>query len=202
MRMRIALSLLAMLVASGCNSGETPTPIPSNTPTPSAQDGEPIHDNEDPPPAAPAASDPSTSDKTPPPEVSAPAPAADEPAPQPSSDAATSTEPQPASPSSPPADQPASSDPAKLVEQLSDANERDVVTRELVAIGPAAVDPLIGALGSDSWEIRASAVFCLGQLGDAARSALPRLKEISLQDEVPAVRDAAAFAIDSIDQTQ
>lgn len=48
----------------------------------------------------------------------------------------------------------------------------------LVAIGPAAVPGLIGALGGDSQEIRIWATRALGELGPAARPAVPALARL------------------------
>jgi hypothetical protein len=186
--------LLALLIAAGCNSGETPTPVPSNTPTPSAQDGQPIRDNEpEPSSESPATDDQASTNKNPPTETPVTSSTPDEPLEQPEPSAPTAT-------TSPAA--PTSADAAQLVEKLAVADERDAVTRQIVAQGAAAVEPLVAALQNDSLEIRASAVFCLSQLGKDARPALPQLKEVAENDKAPAVRDAAAFAIDAIERTQ
>ena len=190
---RLAFVLIAAVGIVGCNTEGTPTPVPSNTPTPSPQDGKPPSD------AHTRDSVPPTSDQSAAEEPGAKAPAsADEPA-----SSADSLEPdEPAAPPSSignaPPQPPVSADPSELVQKLTNVEQRDAVTRQLVMQGSAAVEPLMGALRSDDWQVRASAVFCLGQLGGEARSALPELQIIAENDEVPAVRDAAAFAMDAI----
>ena len=183
MRIRIGLSMFTLLLMASCGSrSDAPTPVPSPSPTPSAQDSQPAEDagpdtpdgptNSDTAPELPTTGNLPSTIQTPPP--------ADE------KDSTTAAD-------------VASLDADQLVARLQDANDRDVVTRQLVNLGAAAVEPLVGALKSDNWELRASAVFCLGQMGAAARPALPQLQEVAKSDENPAVRDAAAFAIDALE---
>gem|GEM_PF-2311338 len=193
MRTRIAVGMLTLLLTAGCNSGDIPTPVPNNTPTPSAQDTEPTGETG----TENSATKPGDeSSRNVPPSAEPPTTVA-EPEQADKNDASASA----TNTVSGEVTTAATSqlDPDQWIAKLSDANDRDVVTRQLVALGPAAVEPLIGALKSDNWEVRASAVFCLGQLGADARPALPELKEVAKGDEVAAVRDVAAFAIDALE---
>jgi len=64
---------------------------------------------------------------------------------------------------------------------------------ELSRLGPAAVEPLIGALGHDAPAIRLGAVRALGQIGDA-RAVAPLIAVLAA-DEDEEVRSAAASAL-------
>lgn len=69
-------------------------------------------------------------------------------------------------------------------------------------IGSPAVPALIKTLGDKKWGVRASAVEALGQIGPAAKDALPVLIKILRNgDEVECVRGEAAIAIGEIHNT-
>lgn len=207
------LSLLLATALVGCGSGDTPTPVPSNTPIDSPQDVSPRDDNDDESESATDNSsdkEPNSSDVAPPPPDDVPmteeTPKADA-----ANDAAASTDAKTPTDSAPdkPASSPASPsnteqadlaalEPEQLIERLADDKQRDAATRALVAKGPATLEALKTALDNEDWQVRAAAVFTIGQLGEAAAPAHDKLKQIAEQDENPAVRDAAAFALDAL----
>ena len=88
---------------------------------------------------------------------------------------------------------------ALLLRALNDPNPlvRERATQDLVQAGNAAVDPLVKVLEDDNPRVRTAAARGLGRLKRDARKALPALKHASL-DADPAVRDAAAWAIEVI----
>jgi hypothetical protein len=90
----------------------------------------------------------------------------------------------------------------ELIEQLGSPKTRDAASAAIVAKGPSAVSSLSDALTHENWQIRAGAVFTLGQLGKDAESVLPALKSLAQNDGEEAVRDAAQFAIDAIENRQ
>jgi len=63
----------------------------------------------------------------------------------------------------------------------------------------AAIPALVGALSVESAQTRREVALTLGLFGSEAASALPRLREVSENDQVDYVRNAAASAIDSIE---
>jgi hypothetical protein len=205
MRIKLAGYLLTVVALAGCDAGRTPSPVPSNTPIPSASDLPPAEPSstsspsksgekqtsepETAPPALPTEI-PSTQEQSPTNPANLPAK---------NSEATNEITPkQSAAPGSPLEQELAQLSPEQLVERLSDEPARDLATRQLVAKGTEAVEPLLKALDHSDWQIRAVAVFTLGQLGADANPALPKLKELAASDQAPAVRDAAAFAVDSI----
>jgi hypothetical protein len=88
---------------------------------------------------------------------------------------------------------------ADLIEKLSDAKQRDLAARAIVARGAEAVDPLVKALDADDAQVRAAAAFALGQLGKDAASAKDRLKKMAQDDRDEIARDAATFALDALE---
>jgi hypothetical protein len=68
----------------------------------------------------------------------------------------------------------------------------------LLAQGSDAIPLLIATLEDDNYHVRAGAVFSLGQFGPQAKSASAKLEELANDDEWEVVRDAATFAIQSI----
>lgn len=76
----------------------------------------------------------------------------------------------------------------------TDPDVRQNLAQALAKIGPAAVEPLIAALGDDLAERRAGAAYALGQIGAPARSALPKLLD-ALDDKDLDVRRQASYAI-------
>ncbi|HEV3259903.1 MAG TPA: HEAT repeat domain-containing protein, partial [Gemmataceae bacterium] len=76
----------------------------------------------------------------------------------------------------------------------SEQEGQEDLIKVLVQIGPAAVPTLIELLGAEKPEIRSQAATILGDMGPAARVAVPALKE-ALQDQEPVVRSAAAAAL-------
>jgi HEAT repeat protein len=67
----------------------------------------------------------------------------------------------------------------------------------LVQIGPAALPTLIELLEAEKPEIRCQAAAILGNMGPAARVAVPALRK-ALQDQEPAVRSATAAAVQAL----
>jgi len=88
---------------------------------------------------------------------------------------------------------------AALVDALGDPKMSLVAAEELAERGEEAVPPLIDALDHNDETIRQRAIFTLGQLGPAARDALPRLKELAETGDTEVVQDSAKFAIDAIE---
>jgi HEAT repeat protein len=67
--------------------------------------------------------------------------------------------------------------------------------------GPAAGDAvlaLVAALGDESEVVRRRVAVALGEIGTAARAALPALAEVATRDASAGVRRAAAFAVAAI----
>jgi hypothetical protein len=71
---------------------------------------------------------------------------------------------------------------------------------QLAARGKAAVPALTAALAHQNWRVRAGAVYALGQIGKDAADVQERLEALAQQDENSTVRDAAAFALDAIQE--
>jgi hypothetical protein len=68
----------------------------------------------------------------------------------------------------------------------------------LLAQGSDAIPLLIATLEDDNCHVRAGAVFSLGRFGPQAKAASEKLEELAKNDEWEVVRDAATFAIQSI----
>jgi len=79
-----------------------------------------------------------------------------------------------------------------LIKALSSNTRRFDAAYALMALGGDAVEPLLGALRMDNWEVRGNAAWALGKIGDP-RSVEPLIE--ALDDEVPEVRATAARAI-------
>ncbi|WP_254510646.1 HEAT repeat domain-containing protein [Anatilimnocola floriformis] len=86
-----------------------------------------------------------------------------------------------------------------LVKQLA-TTERQAAAVSLATAGKLAVPALVKALDDKDWQVRAAAVFALGQIGKDAMDAKTRLQTIAEKDENASVRDAAAFALDAISE--
>lgn len=96
--------------------------------------------------------------------------------------------------------QAAAMDVPELIDALSDPQLADAASDELAGRGSASVEPLVRAIeSSDDPLAQQRAAFTLGQLGAAAKPALPKLKEIREGGQSEVLRDTAAFAIDAIE---
>jgi len=86
-----------------------------------------------------------------------------------------------------------------LIEALRDLDPdvRQHSAIALAAIGPEAIPALIQVLTDKIKERRAAAAYALGQMGEAARDAMPSLLTV-LKDDDAAVRRSAAQAISRI----
>ncbi|MEO2091088.1 MAG: HEAT repeat domain-containing protein [Gemmataceae bacterium] len=87
----------------------------------------------------------------------------------------------------------------RLVDALKDADPdvRQNLATALAKIGPAAVEPLTGALKDGLAERRAGAAYALGLMGGTAKTALADLLEL-LDDKDVDVRRQAAYAISRV----
>ncbi len=88
-------------------------------------------------------------------------------------------------------------DVAGLIAALEDPEMSTAASAELASRDADAVKPLIDALASGSETVQQKAIFTLGQLGPAAKDALPKLQELSESDS-EVIADSAKFAIDAI----
>jgi HEAT repeat protein len=84
----------------------------------------------------------------------------------------------------------------RLIDALKDPDPdvRQNLAAALAKVGPAAVEPLTAALDDSLAERRAGAAYALGQMGTAARSALPKLLD-ALDDKDLDVRRQASYAV-------
>ena len=89
-------------------------------------------------------------------------------------------------------------DVAQLVVQINDPEKRDAAADALKKQGKDALPKLTELLASGDWQVRAAAVFAIGQLGADAKDALPTLKKLAEEDDSEAVRSTAKYAVDSI----
>lgn len=87
----------------------------------------------------------------------------------------------------------------ELLIQLTSPATRDTAAIALVGKGSEATAPLIAICNHENWEVRAAAVFALSQLG-SDEAIIKQLATMRDNDQAPAVRDAAAFALDAIDE--
>ena len=137
-------------------------------------------------------------------EQSPPQPPANTPTPAPIDPVAPPT-PKPVDP--PPANTPTPVPPQPAVnidEQIKKLStpDRQAAAVTLAGEGKSAVPALMIVLGHNDWQVRAAAVFALGQIGPDAAAAKPRLKTMAAQDEHASVRDAAAFALDAMQEAR
>jgi len=88
-----------------------------------------------------------------------------------------------------------------LVAQLG-TDDRQAAAVSLASAGKSAVPALLKALDHADWQVRAAAVFALGQIGADAGEAKPKLQSIAERDENASVRDAAAFALDALAESR
>ena len=72
---------------------------------------------------------------------------------------------------------------------------------ELASRGKPAVPALIEALSHENWRVRTGAIFALSQIGKDATAAKEKLESLKAKDEISTVRDAAAFALDAIEES-
>lgn len=93
-------------------------------------------------------------------------------------------------------------DHGQLVQSLGheDTAVRLEAADRLASQGSQAIPLLIEALDDENYHVRAGAVYSLGLLGPAAKSALPKLEELAEEDQWEAVRDAAKFARHAISE--
>jgi type IV secretory pathway VirB10-like protein len=85
------------------------------------------------------------------------------------------------------------------IEKLTKDLDRRAAAVALASAGRSAVPALLKALDHVDWQVRAAAVFSLGQIGKDANEAKARLQTIAEKDENGSVRDAAAFALDALE---
>jgi hypothetical protein len=85
----------------------------------------------------------------------------------------------------------------ELIKQLT-TDDRQAAAVALASAGKRAVPALVNVLDDKDWQVRAAAVFALGQIGSDAAEAKDKLQTIAEKDENTSVRDAAAFALDAI----
>lgn len=85
------------------------------------------------------------------------------------------------------------------IEKLTKDADRQAAAVALASVGKSAVPALLKALDHADWQVRAAAVFALGQIGSEASEAKNRLQTIAEKDENGSVRDAAAFALDAME---
>lgn len=115
---------------------------------------------------------------------------------------ATGTPADPVKPTTPPTDPAlpkAAVNVSEQIEKLTNEKERQAAAVALASVGKAAVPALTKALDHADWQVRAAAVFALGQIGKDASEAKARLQTIAEKDENNSVRDAAAFALDALE---
>ena len=68
-------------------------------------------------------------------------------------------------------------------------------------MSPRAIGPLVEALADDDGGVRCAAAEALGNMGPAAREAVPVLEKL-LRDKDPGIRQAAAEALKRIREEQ
>lgn len=90
----------------------------------------------------------------------------------------------------------------QLVIALGRPDERNEIASALAGRGKAAVPAIEQALEHPDWQVRAAAVFALGQIGKDAAPAKTKLAALVKDDENSTVRDAATFALDAINDPQ
>ena len=91
-------------------------------------------------------------------------------------------------------------DAAGLINCLGDADsaKRLQAAQRLVSLGEPSIAGLREALQAENYHVRAGAAFALGLFGSQAEEAAADLEQLSQNDEREAVRSAAAFALDAI----
>ncbi|ADB17533.1 hypothetical protein Psta_2868 [Pirellula staleyi DSM 6068] len=87
----------------------------------------------------------------------------------------------------------------QLVNKLVSDATRDSAAIALAAKGKEAVQATLSACSHEKWEVRAAAVFVLSQV-DGEAAVTKKLTEMRDSDPAPAVRDAAAFGLDALDE--
>lgn len=89
----------------------------------------------------------------------------------------------------------------RLAAALGDVNQdvRATARDALIAIGSTAVDPIVGQLASGDANTRQQALFALGQLGSAAKRALPQIKKL-LADADASTRELAEEVLRHLEQ--
>lgn len=88
---------------------------------------------------------------------------------------------------------------SEQIEKLTKNEDRQAAAEALASVGKSAVPALLKSLDHADWQVRAAAVFALGQIGSEASEAKARLQKIAAKDENSSVRDAAAFALDAME---
>lgn len=79
-----------------------------------------------------------------------------------------------------------------------DSAKRLQAAQLLVSLGEPSIAELREALQAENYHVRAGAAFALGLFGSQAEEAAADLEQLSQEDEREAVRSAAAFALDAI----
>jgi HEAT repeat protein len=90
----------------------------------------------------------------------------------------------------------------ELITGLANPDRTDIIATWLKKLGPSAapaVPALVAALASRDVDTRLTVPMTLACVGDAARAALPRLRELHTTDPEPAVRDNVGKAIEAIE---
>lgn len=97
-----------------------------------------------------------------------------------------------------------SMDTDSLVEALGhqDLQKRYDAAERLLEDPDRSLPVLIEALSAENYHVRAGAAFALGKLGARAKDALSELEKARDKDSRNVVRDAAAFAIDAINESE
>jgi len=90
----------------------------------------------------------------------------------------------------------------KLLVKLAEPETRDEAVEVIREKGSAAVPDLVAALDDPNWRVRAGAAFGLSILGKEAEQALPQLRKMAESEQHESVRDAAAWAIDAISESE
>lgn len=85
------------------------------------------------------------------------------------------------------------------IDKLTNEKDRQAAAVALASVGKSAVPALTKALDHADWQVRAAAVFALGQIGKDASDTKARLQAIAEKDDNSSVRDAAAFALDALE---
>ncbi len=171
MQIRLAPQLVLCTLILGCTPPNTPEPPP---PPPPVAHGEPVS----PTPVEPTSTPPVTN---PPVTISPIEP-----------DRPTNVPVPPTSPKQ-------AVNVSEQIEKLTNDAERNAAASALASVGKSAVPALLKSLDHTDWQVRAAVVFALGQIGKDASEAKGRLQAIVEKDENAEVRNAAAFALDAIE---
>jgi HEAT repeat protein len=93
----------------------------------------------------------------------------------------------------------------ELITGLANPSRTTIIAMWLQKVGPnasPAVPALVQALSSPDSDTRLNVPMALACVGDAARAALPRLRELQATDPEPAVRENVGKAIEAIENAK